>query len=446
MPTLEELLKGKDPEQLKLLLNSAAKSPAPPAPPEVQPSPVSPEMLGMSQQPNSTQLPDYLSVTPAPQMMGPPESLASPQVGPKSPSMPSEEPDMGSNLRVPSSIPVEQGFTKNTVSNLQSEQDALNKERNLNNAFKNLNLFSAGLIGGKKAVLKPNNEFFDEENKIAEGKYNQFKERTEKEKEDAASQYSQQFREFISPLLKQMGLNPEMVKGSSAKQIQELLPFAQRMFEGQENREMRRDLIKLKNQERKDKLKDEQTAGQKALDRVYAKDYNEWTTTAAPIADKNLKRLEDAKALLKKDNDYTGRFEGRLPDFLRSEKSIRLREDVQAAAQAALKATLGSQFTEKEGERIMNMAYNEKLSPEENIRKIDAAIKEIKANKENQNAKAKHFEQHGSLSGFENKASRSDLEDSDSDVDPDIQDFADEHFDGDTERAEAFLRKRGDID
>lgn len=415
MPTLEELLQGKDPEQLKLLLRSASKTPAPPEAelvqdplvqaPTDQPNPVSADMLGLQVGPNSTQLPDYLQRTPKPEMMGPPESLASPQ--PNSPNRLLEAHVKLSALRsgggrTPSSEPVDSGFTNNTVANLQAEQDALNKEKTLNNAFRNLNQFSAGLLGGKNAVLKPNQEHFDEADKIAEGKLSQFKERTEKEKEDPNSQYSKQFKSFVSPLLKNLGMNPDMVKGSSAKQIQEILPFAQKMFDAQENREMRKDLMRMKESERREKKEEEQTAGQKALDKVYVKDYNDWTTRDAPIAEKNLQRLEEARNLLEKDNDYSGRFEGRFPDFLRSEKSIRLRQDVQAAAQAALKATLGSQFTEKEGERIMNMAYDEKLSPKENIKKIDKAIQEIETNKKNQISKASHFEKHGTLSGYSN--------------------------------------------
>lgn len=144
--------------------------------------------------------------------------------------------------------------------------------------------------------------------------------------------------------------------------------------------------------------------GQKALDRDYAKDYNDWTSTSRNALDKNLQRLENAKAALQSDPSLTGSIRGTLPDFIRNttnEKAISVRDEVRAAAQGALKATLGTAFTEKEGERIMNQAYNEKLSPEENIRKIDQAIAELLANKSNNDKKAIYFQKNGTLNGLD---------------------------------------------
>lgn len=144
--------------------------------------------------------------------------------------------------------------------------------------------------------------------------------------------------------------------------------------------------------------------GQKALDRDYAKDFNDWTSTSRNSLEKNLQRLENAKSALSEDTSLSGPLRGLLPDNVRNftnEKAISVRDEVRAAAQGALKATLGSAFTEKEGERIMNQAYNEKLSPEENIRKIDQAINELKSNKLNNDKKAYYFQKNGTLSGLE---------------------------------------------
>lgn len=149
------------------------------------------------------------------------------------------------------------------------------------------------------------------------------------------------------------------------------------------------------------------TAGRKAVDTDFAKDYNEWTSAGQAAVDKNLQRLQEAKNILeKRKNDSfgtSGRFTGNLPDILRSEESRKIRQDVQAAAQGALKATLGSQFTEKEGERIMKAAYDETLSPEANIEKINSALKELETAKQNKNTKSSFFEQRGTLTGFQSK-------------------------------------------
>jgi len=146
------------------------------------------------------------------------------------------------------------------------------------------------------------------------------------------------------------------------------------------------------------------TEAEKVTEREFAKDYNEWTSRGQGVYQKNLDRLKEAKNTLEqRQKDFigtSGRVTGRLPDFLRSEESIALREDVQAAAQGALKATLGAQFTEKEGERIMAASYNEKLSPEQNIKKIDAAIKEIETNAKNLEDKGRYYEENRGLKGY----------------------------------------------
>ncbi len=146
------------------------------------------------------------------------------------------------------------------------------------------------------------------------------------------------------------------------------------------------------------------TAGQTMSDSEFAKDYNAWNTSGAGLVDKNLDKLREAKALLEKRKGdlvgTSGRLTGRLPDALRSEESIAIRDKVQTAAQGALKATLGAQFTEKEGQRIMNQAFNEKLSPQENINRIDAAIVELENNKQRMANRAGYFEKHGTLTGW----------------------------------------------
>lgn len=143
----------------------------------------------------------------------------------------------------------------------------------------------------------------------------------------------------------------------------------------------------------------EGSPGEKAADVDFAKTIADWTTSGRATADKNITRLNEARKVLEeRKGDWvgtSGRVTGRLPDIIRSEESIRLRDDVRAAALASIKAALGPQFTEREGQRIMEMAYNEKLSPKENIAKIDAALGEIQKIYENKEAQLKHWREHG---------------------------------------------------
>lgn len=142
------------------------------------------------------------------------------------------------------------------------------------------------------------------------------------------------------------------------------------------------------------------------VDRDYAKDYNEWTGRGQATYQKNrglLQRSLDTLKSLKDNSMASGRLAGTAPDWLRSDESIRLQSDIREAAQGALKGTLGPQFTEREGERIMNAAYNPKLPPSENAAKVQRALNEVDGNARLANSKAKHWEKRGTLDGYESE-------------------------------------------
>lgn len=151
------------------------------------------------------------------------------------------------------------------------------------------------------------------------------------------------------------------------------------------------------------------TKAYEAVDRDYAKQYNEWTTTGRSSYQKNRKLLEDAKnSLSSLSNTDKGKISGRGTSvlgnisggLLRSDKSLQIENDVKQAAQASIKAVLGSQFTEKEGENIMNRSYDVRLSPEENVKKIDRALNEIDTKAKAEEERANWFEKNGTTYGF----------------------------------------------
>lgn len=141
--------------------------------------------------------------------------------------------------------------------------------------------------------------------------------------------------------------------------------------------------------------------GIKALDKDYAKDYNEWTSAGSPLLSKNLTALEEAKNALSKDPSLVGGLTGTLPDRMTADRVLQQRQKVGSAIQSSLKATLGSAFTEKEGERVLKNAYNEAASPATNIASLDALINQLKTQKDSNDAKAQFFQKNGTLAGFE---------------------------------------------
>jgi len=95
---------------------------------------------------------------------------------------------------------------------------------------------------------------------------------------------------------------------------------------------------------------------------------------------------------MKEDPDWiSGRFIGRMPELLRSKKALDVMQQVRKAAQANLRTTLGSQFTEKEGERIMGFAFDPKLTPEQNIKMLEMDIANLKARKARLDEQNQHF-------------------------------------------------------
>jgi hypothetical protein len=144
------------------------------------------------------------------------------------------------------------------------------------------------------------------------------------------------------------------------------------------------------------------TEGQKKLDADYAKDYNDWTTVGRGQAAKSLEKLRESLNVLKKEASsnmpmISGSNVGNLPEYLRPTRSRVVEQNVQETAQAGLKAVLGTAFTKDEGERILKTSYDKTLPETENIKKVEAIIKELEERIANQESKRAAFENDGTL-------------------------------------------------
>jgi hypothetical protein len=148
----------------------------------------------------------------------------------------------------------------------------------------------------------------------------------------------------------------------------------------------------------------EVSRGNRTLDTEFAKDYNDWTSGGSATTDKNLAALkETAKKLeeyVAEDDSPTGRFTGVMPDFLKSNEAIKLKDNVRSAVSSSLKEILGPAFTAPEGERQIENSYNERLPAKDNLDKLRASIKELEAKKAAKDAKANYFRERGTLDGF----------------------------------------------
>ncbi len=164
----------------------------------------------------------------------------------------------------------------------------------------------------------------------------------------------------------------------------------------------------------------EQAAG-KEVDQTFAKDYVAFTTGGAQDAAKQISQLGDVvKQLGTPGAKLTGPFIGGVPDALlkfnkTGQNAIAMRERVEEVVQRSLRAILGAQFTEKEGERLIARAYNPNLSEKENAVRVGRLATQLQQAFAAKQDAANYFQKNNTLQGWQGKMP------SMSDFDPDIQ-------------------------
>lgn len=163
----------------------------------------------------------------------------------------------------------------------------------------------------------------------------------------------------------------------------------------------------------KDQQKEGLLPGQEQADKEFGKTYAEWNAAGGfGTVEKQLQQLREAQAALKNDPSLTGGV-GYVPEALGlrklvNERSQAIQQQVEQAIQQSLRATLGSQFTEKEGQKVIERAFDPKLSAEENIRKLEKEIQNIATQARQKEAASRYFEQtQGTLKGFKPRGSMS---------------------------------------
>lgn len=148
----------------------------------------------------------------------------------------------------------------------------------------------------------------------------------------------------------------------------------------------------------------EPTKGQEALDKAFAKTYEEeFLSGKIASAEKNLDSLKDVSANLATRDDLTGGFVGSTPMMIRRrffQESADNQQKVEDVVQQSLKAILGAQFTEKEAARLIERAYDPAASESINKERVDRLYKALRKGIESKKAAGRHFEKNGTMTGF----------------------------------------------
>jgi hypothetical protein len=152
-----------------------------------------------------------------------------------------------------------------------------------------------------------------------------------------------------------------------------------------------------------------QTTAGKAVDEAFAKDYVAFTTGGAQDAAKQIAQLQDVKKQLAVPGaDLTGPVRGSTPDMVQKwtaagRNAIAMRERVEEVVQRSLRAILGAQFTEKEGERLIARAYNPSLSESENAIRVGRLLTQLDQAYKSKMDAANYFQKNNTLSGWQGK-------------------------------------------
>lgn len=152
------------------------------------------------------------------------------------------------------------------------------------------------------------------------------------------------------------------------------------------------------------------TPGEKALDQAFAKDYAEYIKSGgAAKVEKSLKNLSVAENLFKQGKGAsTGliskTFAAFAPDAAQNILTpdvAKARDNIKDTVNQSLRAILGAQFTEKEGERLMQNTFNPSLGPKENLRRLDVLKQSILETARAQQGAIEHFKKNRTLRGYE---------------------------------------------
>jgi hypothetical protein len=143
------------------------------------------------------------------------------------------------------------------------------------------------------------------------------------------------------------------------------------------------------------------TPGQKKLDETFAKNYEaQFTSGGYADVQKGIKQLEEVSNDLANKKGLTGPVIGKIPMYLRTStnpESAAAQQTVEEVVQRNLRSVLGAQFTEREGTRLIQRSYDPSLSQEENKKRLDRLITQIKEAADAKYKAGKYFEENGTL-------------------------------------------------
>lgn len=147
------------------------------------------------------------------------------------------------------------------------------------------------------------------------------------------------------------------------------------------------------------------TPAEEAVDKAFAKDFNDLIAQGgAADVQKSLGQLKEARQILSSVDTASGPMVGLLPKFARDivmPEGTNAQDLIEEVVQRNLRLVLGAQFTEKEGQRLIERAFNPRQEEQVNITRLDRLMGQIESALDAKLAAAEYYQQNGTLKGFD---------------------------------------------
>lgn len=146
---------------------------------------------------------------------------------------------------------------------------------------------------------------------------------------------------------------------------------------------------------------------QKKADAAVAEDLAQAATgTSDRMLQINLQQLDFAADVLRERGALaTGGVVSLIPEWLRKrvpglQEGMAAKDAVRSVVQQTLRQTLGAQFARVEGEMMLDRAFSDAQTPEENLRRLSLLRTELEQYAANKKAAAEYFAANNTLAGF----------------------------------------------
>ena len=144
--------------------------------------------------------------------------------------------------------------------------------------------------------------------------------------------------------------------------------------------------------------------GQKKLDEDFAKDYNDWTSGKQKAAAIELNSLSGVIQDLKSKKVTTGGITGFFGPYLTSDEVLNAQAKVKKSLLNSIKTVLGGTLTDSDVKTQIETVWIPSDSTENNLARIENLYNELIQTYADKNNKAKHFENYGTLAGYQQNA------------------------------------------